>query len=221
MELVQQGRIPQLDAGIAGGPARAADTEGVDDATLMLRYRDGDAQAFAMLYARHKRGLYCYLGRLCHDREVAGDLFQEVWGKVIASRERYEPRAQFNTFLFRIAHNCAMDHFRRSRRQPVSRAEDLSLVQEQLPASDSERPDAQSSRAQLHAAYRSALRDLPQEQRDVFLLYEETGLSLEAIGGITGVAMETAKSRLRYAVAKLRASLKRFAPGAAEPSIET
>ena len=191
-----------------------------DDAALMLRYRDGDTRAFEMLYQRHKGPLYRYLQRTCRNSEAVNDLFQEVWGKVIASRDRYEPRAQFNTFLFRIAHNCAVDHFRRAGRQHLNRMDDVAELDELLPGADAQRPDAQLSEAQLQAAYRSALLQLPPEQRDVFVLYEESGLSLEDIGKLTGVAMETAKSRLRYAVGKLRASLRRYAPGAAEPSIE-
>ena len=66
-----------------------------DDATLMLRYRKGDVRAFEMLYQRHKGALYRYLQRLCRSQDVANDLFQEVWSKVIASRERYEARAKF------------------------------------------------------------------------------------------------------------------------------
>src|SRR5262245_39709014 len=109
--------------------ARAASTLhsmdlGVDDGTLLLRYRDGDARAFEVLYQRHKGALYRYLLRLCRSPETANDLFQETWGRVIATRERYEVRAQFNTFLFRIAHNCAIDHFRRSTRQRAGETQD-------------------------------------------------------------------------------------------------
>lgn len=190
-----------------------------DDGALMLRYRDGDTRAFEMLYERHKGPLYRYLQRLCRNPEAVNDLFQEVWGKVIASRERYEVRAQFNTFLFRIAHNCAVDYFRRAGRQQSNRMEDVGELAELLPGADSERPDAQLADAQLQAAYRHALLQLPPEQRDAFVLYEESGLSLEDIGKVTGVAMETAKSRLRYAVGKLRASLRRYAPAADGPRI--
>lgn len=188
------------------------------DASLMLRYRDGDVHAFEILYGRHKGPLYRYLQRMCRNPEVANDLFQEVWGKVIASRERYEVRAQFNTFLFRIAHNCAVDHFRRVGRQQAGQTEDVADLEEQLAGADSERPDARLSEAQLRTAFRQALQQLPEEQRDVFVLYEETGLSLEEIGKITGVAMETAKSRLRYALTKLRAALQPYQPGNVELS---
>lgn len=188
------------------------------DASLMLRYRNGDVRAFEILYGRHKGPLYRYLQRMCRNPEVANDLFQEVWGKVIASRERYEVRAQFNTFLFRIAHNCAVDHFRRAGRQQAGQTEDVADLEEQLAGADSERPDARLSEAQLRTAFRQALQQLPEEQRDVFVLYEETGLSLEEIGKVTGVAMETAKSRLRYALTKLRAALQPYQPGNVELS---
>jgi RNA polymerase sigma-70 factor, ECF subfamily len=184
----------------------------IEDSALMLRYRDGDVRAFEILYSRHKGALYRYLQRLCRDREVANDLFQEVWAKVIASRERYEVRAQFNTFLFRIAHNCAIDYFRRSGKVPVGQLADVSELEEMLPGSEADRPDDQASAAQVKAAFKRALDQLPAEQRDVFVLYEESGLSLEEIGKVTGVAMETAKSRLRYAVSKLRAALKHHEP---------
>ena len=187
-------------------------SETVDDSALMLRYRDGDVRAFEVLYARHKGSLYRYLQRLCRDTEVANDVFQEVWGKVIASRERYEPRAQFNTFLFRIAHNCAIDHFRRTGRVSPHNIADISELEEVLSSDEADRPDTQASEFEVKAAFKKALDALPPEQRDVFVLYEESGLSLEEIGKVTGVAMETAKSRLRYAVSKLRAALKHHQP---------
>src|SRR5271170_2576449 len=84
-----------------------------DDARLMLRYRDGDLGAFEALYARHKGPLYRYLLRHVRNAAAAADLFQEVWSRVVATRTRYEPRAKFATYLFHIAHNCAIDSHRR------------------------------------------------------------------------------------------------------------
>jgi RNA polymerase sigma-70 factor (ECF subfamily) len=183
-----------------------------DDGALMLRFREGDQRAFEMLYERHKAGLYRYLQRMCRSPETADDLFQEAWSRVILSAERYEVRAQFKTYLFRIAHNCAIDHFRRSGRQPVDRAHDVTQLQEVLPGVSHEQPEARASELQLQADFRRALQELPPEQRETFVLYEESGLGLEEIGNITGVAMETAKSRLRYAVSKLRAALRQHQP---------
>jgi RNA polymerase sigma-70 factor (ECF subfamily) len=177
-----------------------------DDGELMLRYARGDLRAFEVLYQRHRGGLYRYLSRHTRNPEAANDLFQEVWSKVIASRDRYEPRAKFQTFLYRIAHNCFVEHCRRaSVRAEVSGAEED--WQTSLPAPDDEQPDARAERAQALARYKVALAELPAEQRDVFLLYEESGLSLEEIAVITAVGPETAKSRLRYAVLKLRQAL--------------
>jgi RNA polymerase sigma-70 factor, ECF subfamily len=183
-----------------------------DDYELMLHYRAGDAKAFEILYVRHKGALYRYLQRLCRNREAANDLFQETWGKVISTRERYQPTAQFGAFLFRIAHNCAVDYFRRAERQHIGRTDDVSEMEEVLPGTEVDRPDTQLSETQLQSAFVDALNRLPAEQRNVFVLYEETGLTLEEIGDITGVGFETAKSRLRYALSKLRSALRPFDP---------
>ncbi len=197
----------------AGGATAAGGVADIDDdARLMMRYRDGDLASFRTLYERHKAGLYRYLQRTLRSREAANDVFQEVWSKVIASRVNYEPRAQFNTFLYRIAHNCAMDHFRRSAQQRESQMRDIDQFAEEIP-SRQPRPDEAVSHAEVQGHLRRAIDALPVEQRDVFVLYEESGLSVEDIGRITGVAMETAKSRLRYAIGKLRAALRLHATG--------
>lgn len=208
-ERISVGRLHAVD-GPSGG--------GIDgDGELMLRYRRGDVRAFEILYARHKGALYRYLQRMCRQREVANDLFQEVWSRVIASRERYEVRAQFTTFLFQIAHNCAIDYFRRAERQRVNQTDDVDEMQDRLAGADVERPDRRAAELELRAAFKKALQRLPEEQRQVFVLREETGLSLEEIGKVTGVTMETAKSRLRYALAKLRSALAAYEPNRAQP----
>ncbi|MEP7247597.1 MAG: RNA polymerase sigma factor [Gammaproteobacteria bacterium] len=193
----------------AGATRRVRAMTDVDDGELMLRYAGGDLRAFETLYRRHRNALYRYLTRHTRDPEMANDLFQEVWSKVIASRSRYEPRAKFSTFLYRIAHNCFIDHCRRSSsradRMKVD-AEDFDL-ENVLPAPASDRPDARAEHAETVARYKAALAALPPDQRDAFLLYEESGLTLEEVGNITGVSMETAKSRLRYALTKLRAAM--------------
>jgi RNA polymerase sigma-70 factor (ECF subfamily) len=178
-----------------------------DDGELMLRYARGDLRAFETLYQRHRGGLYRYLARHTHHAEAANDLFQEVWSKVIASRERYEPRAKFQTFLYRIAHNCFVDYCRRCSARPEVAGDAEEDWQDSLTAPEDDRPDLRAEQAETVARYKAALAALPAEQRDVFLLYEESGLSLEEIAAITAVGPETAKSRLRYAVSKLRHAL--------------
>jgi RNA polymerase sigma-70 factor, ECF subfamily len=187
-----------------------------DDSDLMMRYAGGDLRAFAALYARHRGPLYRYVARLVRDREAADDLFQEIWSRVIAHRERYEPRARFSTYLYRVAHNCCIDHLRRAATRPglvpacdETGDEEPTLA---LSAPDEDSPESRLERAELLACYRAALESLPVEQRDVFLLSEQSGLSLEEIAAVTGVGLETAKSRLRYALAKLRKALAAASP---------
>jgi RNA polymerase sigma-70 factor (ECF subfamily) len=173
-----------------------------EDSALMLRYKDGDIEAFETLYRRHNDSLYRYLMRLCRHRDTAEDLFQEVWGKIIKARERYRPTAKFSTFLYRVAHNCFIDHIRRNQRH--QNTADVEPDTQQNPA---EGPDVETERSLARRRLESALDDLPDEQRDVFLLHEEGGLSLDDIAHVTGVNRETIKSRLRYAVNKLRVAI--------------
>jgi RNA polymerase sigma-70 factor (ECF subfamily) len=178
-----------------------------EDAQLMLAYARGEMRAFETLYARHRGALYRYLTRQARDGEIANDLFQEVWSRVIVNRARYEPRAKFRTFLFTLAHNCFIDHCRRAKCRPSGMGVDDADAADLLPATDDCRPDSVLERDESSRLYRSALATLPAEQRDVYLLHEESDLSLEEIARVTGVGAETAKSRLRYAVAKLKAAM--------------
>lgn len=178
------------------------------DVRLMLRYRDGDASAFEALYRRHKDGLYRYLLRLCADTQTAEDLFQEAWGKLIASRRRYRVTARFSTYLYRIAHNCFVDHYRRQRTRPSAQH----AVDAEQAISDTD-PVRDTDRMLAREKLDSLLRALPEEQRDAFLLHEEGGLTIAEIAEITGVGAETAKSRLRYAYRKLREGFGDLAAG--------
>ena len=179
-----------------------------DDAGLMLRYRDGDAAAFSALYAQYKGPLYRYLLRHVRNAGAAADLFQEVWSRLVATRARYEPRAKFATFLFHIAHNCAMDFFRRDANlRDAIPAHDLDspFLEPEVP--EYQRPDRVAEFVEQQSALLAAVAALPQEQREAFLLREETGLTVEEIARVTDVPVETAKSRLRYAIRKLKQSL--------------
>ena len=174
----------------------------LDDAALMLRYKDGDVAAFEILYRRHNDSLYRYLLRLSMNPHTDEDLFQEAWAKVIKARANYRPTARFSTYLFRVAHNCFIDHVRRSKRL-VDAGDTLPE-----PTTDpAEAPDQQVERSLARRRMEAALQALPEDQRDAFLLYEEGGLSIDDIALVTGVNRETAKSRLRYANGKLRAAL--------------
>lgn len=178
-----------------------------DDSALMLRYKDGDVAAFEALYRRHKDPVYRYLLRLSGHPHTAEDVFQEVWGKIIRARGTYRPTALFTTFLYRVAHNCFIDHVRRNRRH----AGHASLEPE-MHRDPGESLEAMTERSLARERLEAALAGLPEEQRDVFLLHEEGGLTIDQIAAVTDCNRETAKSRLRYAVGKLRAAIDEPAP---------
>ncbi len=178
-----------------------------EDAQLMLAYARGEMRAFEKLYSRHRAALYRYLVRQAHDGEIANDLFQEVWSRVVLNRGRYEARAKFRTFLFTLAHNCFIDHCRRTRARPIAMGIEDADAADLLADDATRRPEHELERGEHSRRYRAALAALPPEQRDVYLLHEESELSLEEIARVTGVGTETAKSRLRYAVNKLKAAM--------------
>ncbi|MFQ5545417.1 MAG: sigma-70 family RNA polymerase sigma factor, partial [Acidiferrobacterales bacterium] len=158
--------------------------------------------------------LYRYLLRQCGKAEDAQELFQDVWTNLIRARERYEVRAKFSTYLFRLAHNRVVDFYRKSANNPISTSNVVVLDGEgdsdidELPASDREQPQQQAEFRRLGEQLLAAIDQLPAVQREAFLLREEAGFTIEQIAEVTGVNQETAKSRLRYAVAKLRVSMK-------------
>ncbi len=173
-----------------------------EDSALMLRYCDGDVAAFEVLYRRHNDALYRYLLWRCQHRNSAEDVFQEVWAKIVKARSSYRPTAKFTTFLYRVAHNCFIDHIRRNKRH----AQTVDIEPDSQPDT-ADLPETLTERSLARRRLDAALRQLPDEQRDVFLLREEAGFSLDQIATITDSNRETAKSRLRYAINKLRAAI--------------
>jgi RNA polymerase sigma-70 factor (ECF subfamily) len=180
------------------------DTE-TSDEELMLLYRDGEAGAFDALYSRHKGGLYRYILRQCRDAAAAEELFQDVWASLIRARAGYTVQAKFTTYLYHLAHNRLIDHYRKHARAEVaSFEEEGDEALEALP-DERELPVADAIDAKRRAGHLLELiAALPAAQREAFLLQQEGGMSVEEIAQATGVTRETAKSRLRYAMARLR-----------------
>ena len=189
----------------------ARSMSGVDDSGLMLAYADGDTRAFELLYVKYKNSLYRYLLRMSNDPATAEDLAQEVWAKLIRARSRYRPEAKFSTYLFRIAHNAFIDSTRRSARRRGTIELDADTQSDPAPPLDEA-----VGRDELKRFFLVALADLPREQRDAYLLHEEASLSVMTVAEVTGVTAETAKSRIRYAVAKLKRSLRDLETGGHE-----
>ena len=175
----------------------------------MLLYRDGAAGAFDVLYARHKGGVYRYFLRQCRDAGTAEELFQDVWMNLIRARAGYTVQAKFTTYLYHLAHNRLIDHYRRSGHAVV-----VSLDAEEGEAAldvpdERSRPAAEALDGRRQVERLMALiAALPEVQREAFLMQQEGGMSVEEIAQATGVSRETAKSRLRYAMGKLRQGMR-------------
>jgi len=176
------------------------------DEELMQRYAAGEASVFDALYTRHRGSLYRYFLRQCGSDAIAQELFQDVWMKLIHSRERYQPTALFKTWLYRLAHNHLIDFFRKKHPQNLvaNDSEDLDLLQ----GNDSWQPEKQFEMCHMAELIREKITELPAVQREVFLLHEEAGLTLEQIAAVTDIDKEATKSRFRYAVKKLRQALE-------------
>jgi RNA polymerase sigma factor (sigma-70 family) len=182
------------------------------DEALMQSYAAGRAAAFDKLYARHKGGVYRYLLRHCGNAGSADELFQDVWMNAIRARDRYVPTAKFTTWLYTLAHHRLVDHWRASGQAKFASIDDDSdegtrAAVDALPAARREEPETRHATRELREQLHAALATLPAVQRNAFLLQQEGGLSLAEIAELTGVGAETVKSRLRYAVAKLRGEL--------------
>lgn len=205
-----------------------------DDAQLMARFVSGDTAAFEILYARHRGPLYRYFLHQCDHADAADELFQAVWARVIGARTRHEPRTNFTTHIYQIAHSHLVEYFRKSGRdltrdtasvdagsgeaKPAAGADEQldpafasarwSLVDWEAPAGGgSADPEAPLSAEQRAERLRSALEALPIEQREAFLLHEEVRMDLDDIATVTGSKAATVRSRLGYAVMKLSAAL--------------
>ena len=177
-----------------------ADSADSDEA-LMRRYALGDVAAFDTLYRRHEMRVWRYLERNTGNRATADELMQEVWFAVARDAGRYVPSARFTTWLFTIAHHRMIDSVRTRRRE-------RSLDAEELIADPGSGPLAAAISTDQAKAVLAAVSQLPEEQRDAFLLQIEGDLGVEEIAAITACSFETTKSRLRYARTKLRELLR-------------
>jgi len=175
-------------------------------------YRDGDLQAFDLLFNRFKDILYRYLARQTGNFAIAEEIFQETWAALIKHRKNYTVKAKFKTYLFHIAHNKLID-FYRSKQNAKSdivsydEQQDEMIVEEQANKSIEHHADVQSKYNHLL----TLLEKLPAAQRDVFLMHEEAGMTLVEIADVMSVSRDTVKSRLRYALQRLRSGMRRFA----------
>lgn len=175
------------------------------DEALMLAWAGGRADAFEQLYARHRDRLFRFLLRQLRDHSLTEEIFQDTWQRVIAARSDWTPDPSFAAWLYKIARNRLGDHWRAGKHRPPA-PEDAELRVARV--TDPDTPERQLSEFEQRRRLQLALDALPEEQRETMLLRLEQELSLEEIATVTGVGRETVKSRLRYAMDKLRGNLQ-------------
>ena len=178
----------------------------------MRQFCAGDGRAFHTLYTRHEKPLYRYVRRVLGASLVTqvDEVFQDTWMKLVDARDSWQPRenASFKTWLYTLAHHRAVDILRKSGRE-VSADEgwaddDAKSAWQQWPAATAEQPEQKAFWNKAGQQLLHCLEGLPALQRAAFLLHHEDGLSLEEMTQVLNAEFETVKSRLRYALSKLR-----------------
>lgn len=179
------------------------------DEELMLRYRDGDLRAFEELYSRHRLGLYRFIAWRSPRQDWVDEIVQDSWANLHHARNRYQPDASFRTYLYQIARNRLLDLLRQQ--LPLLAAElgtgtDGRDVFDALAdaAQDVVTPDMALAAKQRNNSLHQALDALPSEQKEAIVLQQFSGMSLDEISAVVAAPVETVKSRLRYAMRKLR-----------------
>ncbi len=186
------------------------------DEALMLRYRDGEVRAFEVLLTRHRKPVYNFILRFVMDPALAEDLLQETFLRVIKWTESYERQAKFTTWLYTIARNLCVDASRRGKHRKAASL-DAPLDEEEQGATLLDRVsdqkgavDRQVIGKQLGERIARAVDQLAEEQREVFVLREVLDLPFKEIAAIVGCPENTVKSRMRYALEKLRDALEEY-----------
>jgi len=188
------------------------------DETLMVRYQRGDRSAFALLVRRHHRPLYNFMLRQLRHQSLAEEITQEVFLRVVQSANEYKHESRFSTWAYAIARNLCVDQLRKAQHrrhpsldQPLGPGDDAralaDVVADPKPFGNAEHSAAAS---QMRATLIQAIETLPDDQREVYLLREVANLSFKEIAEVTGVPENTAKSRMRYALERLRLTLSDF-----------
>jgi RNA polymerase sigma factor (sigma-70 family) len=185
------------------------------DEALMAAYGTGDAAAFNTLYARHQGGLYRYVLRTVQAPQVASDIFQDTWMKLVQALAHWNTEQRVAPWLYTVARNRALDHVKLFKNQVHETPEYESTSDEPTPSQSSHDAALDNDLAhvlhnqRLGAALIAAVEQLPDVQREAFVLQADAGMSLDEIATLTKVGAETVKSRLRYAKTALRTTLQK------------
>jgi RNA polymerase sigma factor (sigma-70 family) len=175
------------------------------DSQLVSLYQTGNEEAFEMLLQRHKTRIYTAIYLIVKDRYVAEDLLQETFIKVINTIRsgRYNEEGKFLPWVSRVAHNLAIDHFRRTKRYPEIVLEDGSRLFNSLDFAEDSYESSQMFK-ETRSRLRDLIKELPEEQKEVLILRHYLEMSFQEIADRTGVSINTALGRMRYALINLR-----------------
>ena len=184
----------------------------VSDEQLLLAYRNGDNAAFKTLFQRYRGPLFNFLLRRVRERSRAEELYQDVWSKVIERCAEFRGDSKFSTWLYTIARNRCIDHARRAKLRSTSSLDatgtdfDRPLVERV--ANPGPSTEQLASGATLKERIAHAVEELPEDQREVFLLRQLQGLGFKEIAEVVGAPLNTVKSRMRYALERLQQQLE-------------
>lgn len=196
----------------------AQDVQAQAELALMARVRDGDREAVIGIVTRYQHELIGFFFHLCWDQLTSEELAQDVFVRLYNARERWQPTARLRTWLYRIAHNLWIDHLRRKRSLvslDAERGDEGLRLSDMLAAPPGADPDAAERDTQIRERVRAALAELPEGQREVFVLANDQGLKYHDIAAILGIPEGTVKSRMHHAVRFLRDELADLIEGAA------
>jgi RNA polymerase sigma-70 factor (ECF subfamily) len=188
----------------------ADDPQAQADLVLMGRVRDGDREAVIGIVERYQDELIGFFYHLCWEQLTSEELAQDVFVRLYNARERWQPTARLRTWIYRIAHNLWIDHLRRKRNLvslDAERGDGELRLSEVLAAPDGGDPEAADRDARIRERVRSALAELPEGQREVFVLANNHGMKYHDIAAVLGIPEGTVKSRMHHAVRILRDEL--------------
>ena len=183
----------------------------------MLRYRNGDVRAFEVLVTRHRKPIFNFILRYVRETAQAEDVVQETFLRVIKGAEAWERQAKFTTWLYTIARNLCVDASRRAKHRnaasldaPTNPADGDSAVLADFISDGKDGAEKNALNQELQVRLKRAIESLPDEQREIFLLREVADLQFNEIAKVVGCPENTVKSRMRYALEKLREALEEY-----------
>lgn len=183
-----------------------------EDDALVHRYKNGDKEAFELLYKRHRQPVFSFICHMVRNRTASEDIFQETFYKVVKNIEKYKPCDKFRSFIIKTANNAAIDYLRRHRRRNELDS-DMSEENNYIETSsegDRGRPEMIIEKKEIGEELVKAVQSLPVEQRQVFLLREMAELPFKEISSMLKCPLNTVLGRMHYALRNLRKKLKTY-----------